>query len=90
MKTHALLRWVKVLSLWAAAAMVGACATTSDKTLAQARAHTELAARYYEVGQVAVAVQEAQIALKSDNAYVPAHTLLASQRSDSLSDSMRS
>ena len=77
MKTHALLRWVKVSSLWAAAAMVGACATTSDKTLAQARAHTELAARYYEVGQVAVAVQEAQIALKSDNAYVPAHTLLA-------------
>ena len=70
-------RWVGMLSLLLTVAGLSACATTSDKTLAQARAHTELAARYYEVGQVAVAVQEAQIALKSDDAYVPAHTLLA-------------
>lgn len=41
-----------------------------------ARVHTELAARYYQA-RVAVAVQEAQIALDSDAGYVPGHTLLA-------------
>ena len=49
----------------------------ADAAHNQARAHTELAARYYQVGQVAVAVQEAQIALASDANYVPAQTLLA-------------
>lgn len=80
MRTHGL-RWLERLSLSAVAIgvwfVLNGCASASDKTVAQARAHTELAARYYEVGQVAVAVQEAQIALKSDGGYVPAHTLLA-------------
>ena len=73
--------WVRFalgLSLLSATGWLSACASTNaNNAQAQARVHTELAARYYEVGQVAVAVQEAQIALKSDNAYVPAHTLLA-------------
>ena len=73
-------RWA--LSLWCAiafTAILTACAGVPASQVAekQARAHTELATRYYQVGQVAVAVQEAQIAIKSDASYIPAHTLLA-------------
>lgn len=59
---------------------VSACATMNEagtQNSPQARAHTELAARYFEVGQVATAVQEAQTAVQSDADYIPAHTLLA-------------
>ena len=64
--------------LFGLSAMLGACATKGEsQKYAQARAHTELAARYYQVGQIAVAVQEAQVALNSDASYIPAHTLLA-------------
>ncbi len=73
--------WVRFalgLSLLSATGWLSACASTSaNSAQAQARVHTELAARYYQAGQVAVAVQEAQIALDSDAGYVPGHTLLA-------------
>ncbi len=49
----------------------------ANSAQAQARAHTELAARYYQAGQVAVAVREANIAIDGASDYVPAHTLLA-------------
>ena len=73
--------WVRFalgLSLLSATGWLSACASTdANNAQAQARVHTELAARYYQAGQVAVAVQEAQIALDSDAGYVPGHTLLA-------------
>ena len=73
--------WVRFalgLSLLSATGWLSACASTNaNSAQAQARVHTELAARYYQAGQVAVAVQEAQIALDSDAGYVPGHTLLA-------------
>jgi type IV pilus assembly protein PilF len=68
-----------LLVVWFAFALSG-CAGLGVRAEAvqnQARAHTELAARYYQVGQVAVAVKEAQIAVESDASYVPAQTLLA-------------
>ena len=66
------------LSLLSVTGWLSACASTgTNSAQAQARVHTELAARYYQAGQVAVAVQEAQIALDSDAGYVPGHTLLA-------------
>ena len=73
--------WVRFalgMSLLSATGWLSACASTNaNNAQAQARVHTELAARYYQAGQVAVAVQEAQIALDSDAGYVPGHTLLA-------------
>ena len=73
--------WVRFtlgLSLLSTTGWLSACASTNaNNAQAQARVHTELAARYYQAGQVAVAVQEAQIALDSDAGYVPGHTLLA-------------
>ena len=73
--------WVRFalgLSLLSATGWLSACASTNaNNAQAQARVHTELAARYYQAGQVAVAVQEAQIALDSDAGYVPGHPLFA-------------
>ena len=73
--------WVRFalgLSLLSATGWLSACASTNaNNAQAQALLHSELAARYYQAGQVAVAVQEAQIALDSDAGYVPGHTLLA-------------
>lgn len=74
------LQWFKYLSVFSLVALLSGCAgvgVRADAAHNQARAHTELATRYYQVGQVAVAVQEAQIALASDANYVPAQTLLA-------------
>ena len=74
-------RWVRLalgLTLLSVTGWLAACASTgANSAQAQARVHTELAARYYQAGQVAVAVKEAQIALNSDAGYVPGHTLLA-------------
>ncbi len=42
----------------------------------RARAHTELAAAYYEQGNMGVALEEARIAVSADAAYAPAHTIL--------------
>lgn len=74
------LQLIKYFSVLSMALVLSACAgmgARAEATQNQARAHTELAARYYQVGQVAVAVQEAQTAVASDANYVPAQTLLA-------------
>lgn len=74
------LQLIKQLFVVSTAVVLSACAgmgVRAEATQNQARAHTELAARYYQVGQVAVAVQEAQTAVASDANYVPAQTLLA-------------
>ena len=47
-----------------------------SKSHAAARIHSELAAHYQTAGQVAVAIDELNLALKSRSDYVPAHTLL--------------
>lgn len=41
----------------------------------RARAHTNLAAAYYELGNVAVALEEIRVALASDSSYAPAHNV---------------
>lgn len=63
-------------------AVCAACAQTT--TIAPdggghafAQVHTDLAAQYYQVGQVSVAVQEAEQALSGTPNFVPAHNLLA-------------
>lgn len=43
----------------------------------RARAHTELAASYLHIGRLAVALQEADEALKADPRYTPAHNIIA-------------
>jgi type IV pilus assembly protein PilF len=54
-----------------------ATATTGDETQAQmrARVHTELAASYFDIGNVAVALEEVQEALRADPNYGPAHNV---------------
>jgi type IV pilus assembly protein PilF len=47
-----------------------------SKSDAAARIHSELASHYQTAGQVAVAIDELNIALESRSDYVPAHTLL--------------
>lgn len=42
----------------------------------RARIHTELGAAYYEIGNIAVALEELRIAISADSAYAPAHTVL--------------
>ncbi len=73
-----LLATVAMFATFAAVVGLSGCAGIGAQAKEnQARVHTELAARYYQVGQIAVAVQEAQIAERSDADYVPAQTLLA-------------
>ena len=65
----------------AMAVLCTACVQTTtaiaDGGHAFAQVHTDLAAQYYKVGQVAVAVQEAELALSGAPGFVPAHNLLA-------------
>jgi len=42
----------------------------------RARIHTELGAAYYEIGNIAVALEELRIAIGADSAYAPAHSVL--------------
>ena len=51
--------------------------TTGDETNVQLRAriHTELAANYFEIGNVAVALEEVKEALSADRNYGPAHNM---------------
>ncbi len=42
----------------------------------RARAHTDLAASYYEIGNLAVALDEARSALNADSSYAPAYNVL--------------
>lgn len=58
-------------------ALLGLPVQAQTRAEIQAHVHTDLANRYYQVGQIATAVDEANAALKSDADNVPAHTLLA-------------
>jgi type IV pilus assembly protein PilF len=51
--------------------------TTGDESEARARAriHTELAANYFEIGNVGVALEEVKEALRADANYGPAHNV---------------
>jgi type IV pilus assembly protein PilF len=51
--------------------------TTGQETNPQLRAriHTELAANYFEIGNVAVALEEVREALRADGSYGPAHNV---------------
>ena len=42
----------------------------------RAKAHTDLAGAYYELGNMAVALEEARLALEADASYAPAHNVL--------------
>jgi len=42
----------------------------------RARIHTELGAAYYEIGNIAVAMEELRIAIGADAAYAPAYSVL--------------
>jgi type IV pilus assembly protein PilF len=79
------------LVVFALLALLGACArqpegpTTADNGMIigevsdarnRARVHTELAAAYYDGGNMAVALQELRRATAADPAYAPAHSML--------------
>lgn len=82
----------RVAGLLIPLALLGACATqesvrsgmpsqASDANsrpdpVQRARAHTDLAAAYYELGNYAVALEELQIALDADSSYAPAYNML--------------
>ena len=77
---------------WCLCAVLAACAvqenesqsvlrpaTTSGEESAdrvRSRVHTELAAGYFDLGNYAVALEEAKEALRTDSAYGPAHNVL--------------
>lgn len=81
----------RLLIVVAACLIVGGCATqsttdpgikpttptTGDETpqRSRARIHTELAAGYYQLGNMNVAVEEVMIATQSDPTYAPAYTV---------------
>lgn len=50
-------------------------AALSDLETRRARAHTELGTSYFQAGNMAVALEEARIAIKADRRYAPAHNL---------------
>lgn len=56
---------------------LGATSTSGDESQARmrARVHTELAASYYELGNIAVALDEVKEALRADSGYGPAHNV---------------
>jgi type IV pilus assembly protein PilF len=54
----------------------GAVITDIGAPRDRARAHTDLAAAYYELGSMGVALEEARIALSSDANYAPAYNVL--------------
>ena len=47
----------------------------TTRAQASARIHTELAAKYYELGQLGIALEELQTALQSEPDYAPAFNL---------------
>jgi type IV pilus assembly protein PilF len=57
------------------AAFKAAPAGVETSERARARIHTELAANYYEIGNMAVAVEEVKEALRSDPNYAPAYNI---------------
>lgn len=68
---------VRLTLVLATLAVLAACTTpgTSASAEASARAHTELAAAYYQSAQYATAAAEAQAALQADPSHAPAHNL---------------
>ena len=54
----------------------GAIISEMGSSRERARAHTDLAAGYYEIGNLAVALDEARIALSADANYAPAYNVL--------------
>lgn len=54
----------------------GAVITGMGSTRNRARSHTDLAAAYYEMGNMSVALDEARIALSADANYAPAYNVL--------------
>jgi len=54
----------------------GAVITEMSSPRNRARAHTDLAAAYYEMGNMSVALDEAHIALAADANYAPAYNVL--------------
>lgn len=82
---------VTVLAVLAIAAAVGGCAhggasagdaigpasqaSISKSTTQRARAHTELGTAYFQAGNMAVALEEARIAIEADRRYAPAYNL---------------
>jgi len=71
--------WVAV----AAALLAAGCVSTGGDVLigersdarTRAKAHTDLAGGYYELGNMGVALEELKVALKSDSDYAPAYNL---------------
>lgn len=55
----------------------GSASTTVDEnpTRMRARVHTELAASYYELGNIAIALEEVKEALRADSGFGPAHNV---------------
>ena len=53
-----------------------ALAAEQDKALSRAQAHTELGAAYFSAGQLAVALEELNEAVKADSRYAPAYNML--------------
>ena len=55
---------------------------------ARARSHTELAAAYYQRGNLGVALEELRVATAADSSYAPAHSLLGLVYMDLREDSL--
>ena len=50
---------------------------SSSSPLERAKVHTELGVRYYEIGQLGVALEELNTAISADGTYAPAYNALA-------------
>lgn len=50
--------------------------SSSSSPLERAKVHTELGVRYYEIGQLGVALEELTIATSADSSYAPAYNAL--------------
>lgn len=72
-------RWMilAVCLLWGGAALAQSSSFESGNSSADSRAkvHTELAAMYYQVGNMGVALEELRIALEADSGYAPAYSV---------------
>lgn len=60
----------------AAARQASSLQQKAPDPLERARAHTELGAAYFEMGNLGVALEELQIAVEARNDYAPAHNML--------------
>ena len=82
---------MKRLAVLAAVALIAGCAARQAEAPSadtgtivgevgdprnRARVHTELAAAYYERGNMGIALEELRVATTADASYAPAHSLL--------------